>query len=139
MSARSTAADVRTAAPRPYHRHITDLTPEPLPVEPNPAAANAGPSPAAAAVPTPPTATAPLPSPGARAFAVFLIVVAGLCGGLIGYAVADLQTTDAPVVVGLGALVGAVVAAGGVAVVAVLALRAMAEWETVQERQQRPS
>ena len=64
-------------------------------------------------------------------------MIAGLCGGLIGYAVTDLQTTgDAPVLVGLGALLGAVVAAGGVAVVAVLALRAMAEWDTVQERQQ---
>lgn len=138
MSARSTAADVRTAAPRPYHRHITDLTPEPLPVEPDPNEPVAVEAPAPAA-PATPGATAPLPSPAARAFAVFLIVVAGLCGGLIGYAVADLQTTDAPVVVGLGALLGAVVAAGGVAVVAVLALRAMAEWDTVQERQQRSS
>ena len=126
MRARNTGADVRTAGPRPYHRRI-DPTPDHPPAEPDRAPS------------APAEATAPLPSPGARAFAVFLIVVAGLCGGLIGYAVADLQTTDAPVLVGLGALVGAVIAAGGVAVVAVLALRAMAEWETVQERQQRPS
>ena len=110
--------------PRPYHRPIADPTPDPDP----------GRAPSSA-----PTATAPLPSPAARAFAVVFILVAGLCGGLIGYAVADLQTTDAPILVGLGALLGAVIAAGGVAVVAVLALRAMAEWETVQERQQRPS
>ncbi len=69
--------------------------------------------------------------------AVGFIVIAGLCGGLIGYAVTDLQTSGRrrPVLVGLGALLGAVVAAGGVAVVAVLALRAMAEWDTVQERE----
>lgn len=130
--------------PRPPARiiaRIADATPEPLPVEPDPDEAPAAAVPGASRpAPGPlPEATAPLPSPAARAFAVFLIVVAGLCGGLIGYAVADLQTTDAPVLVGLGALLGAVIAAGGVAVVAVLALRAMAEWETVQERQQRPS
>jgi hypothetical protein len=68
--------------------------------------------------------------------AVLFILIAGLCGGLIGYAVTDLQTSgDADLLVGLGALLGAVVAAGGVAVVAVLALRAMAEWDTVQERE----
>lgn len=72
----------------------------------------------------------------ARGLAVALIVVAGLCGGLIGYAVADLQCTgNCGALVGIGALLGAVIAAGGVAVVAVLALRAMAEWDTVQERQ----
>ena len=86
--------------------------------------------------PPAPDATAPLPSPLARAFAVTVIVIAGLCGGLIGFAVTDLQTTGAaPVLVGIGALVGAAVAAGGVAVVAVLALRAMAEWDTVQARE----
>lgn len=64
------------------------------------------------------------------------IVISGLCGGLIGFAVADLQCTgDCGVLVGFGALLGAVIAAGGVAIVAVLALRAMAEWDTVQERQ----
>ncbi|HMQ24768.1 MAG TPA: hypothetical protein PKA98_02175 [Acidimicrobiales bacterium] len=123
MRARSTGADVRTAARSPYHRRIADPTPDPSPTPP-----------------TLPDATAPLPSPAARAFAVLLIVVAGLCGGLIGYAVADLQCTgDCSLLVGASAFVGAVAAAGGVAVVAVLALRAMAEWDTVQERQQRSS
>ncbi len=117
MRARSTGVDVRSTHLGPYHRSITS-TPS-VPSEPVPA-----------------DATAPLPSPLARAVAVSFIVVSGLCGGLIGYAVTDLQTTgDAPVLVGLGALLGAVVAAGGVAVVAVLALRAMAEWDTVQERE----
>lgn len=114
MRARSTAVDVRSTHLGPYHRPIASTPPEP----------------------TAPDPTAPLPSPLARAVAVGFIVIAGLCGGLIGYAVTDLQTTgDAPVLVGLGALLGAVVAAGGVAVVAVLALRAMAEWDTVQERE----
>jgi phosphate/sulfate permease len=79
-----------------------------------------------------------LPSRGARLLAFLAIVVAGLCGGLIGYAVTDLQcqgscsTNNA-----VGALVGAAFAAGGVAVVAVLALRAMGEWQTIQERKER--
>jgi len=34
----------------------------------------------------------------------------------------------------IGALVGAAIAAVGVAVVAVLALRAMGEWKTIQQR-----
>jgi len=73
-----------------------------------------------------------LPSTGARALAFAAIVVAGLCGGLIGWKVTDLQVHDAGAVAGLGGLVGAVVAAGGVGVVAVLVLRAMGEWHTIQ-------
>ena len=61
------------------------------------------------------------------------IVLAGLCGGLIGYAVMDLQCTDGCTtyagLVGIGA---AILAAGGVAIVAVLTLRAMSEWEAVE-------
>ncbi|MGI8938726.1 MAG: hypothetical protein ACR2JF_11050 [Iamia sp.] len=83
------------------------------------------------------------PSTGARVLAVAAIVVAGICGGLIGFGIVDLtvsgqegaSTTDGggagPA---LGALVGAVIAAGGVAVVAVLVLRAMTEWHTIEER-----
>ena len=41
----------------------------------------------------------------------------------------DCATPDA-----IGALVGALIGAGGVAVVVVLALRAMGEWRTVQRR-----
>lgn len=63
------------------------------------------------------------------------ILVAGLCGGLIGYAFTDLQCEgNCTVPTGLSAIVGAAVAAGGVAVVVVLALRAMGEWQTIQER-----
>ena len=74
-----------------------------------------------------------LPSPLARAVALGAILLAGLCGGLIGYAFTDLQCDgDCGVLTGVGAFVGAVVSAGGVAVIAVLALRAMAEWDRVQ-------
>jgi hypothetical protein len=61
------------------------------------------------------------------------ILVGGLCGGLIGYAVADLQCVEGcgGTRAGVGAVIGAVLAAGGVAVVAVLVLRAMAEWRTM--------
>src|SRR3954451_17285318 len=81
-----------------------------------------------------------LPPRGARLLAFLAILVSGLCGGLIGYAVTDLQcegscsTNNA-----LGGLIGAALAAGGVAVVSVLALRAMGEWQTIQDRQERES
>ncbi len=73
-----------------------------------------------------------LPSTGARALALAVIIVAGICGGLIGWTVTDIQIDgDSTVWAGLGGLFGAVFAAGGVGVVAVLVLRAMTEWETV--------
>lgn len=98
-----------------------------------------------------------LPSVAARALAFIAIILGGLCGGLIGYAITDLQcgTPEAAVqldadgrpvdgaavperdpddaagcrtLAAVGGLVGAAVGAGGVAVVSVLVLRAMAEW-----------
>lgn len=99
-----------------------------------------------------------LPPVRARAIAFVAILVGGLCGGLIGWSVTDLQCGggDATVVIGRtgstvatttttteapagddsgcttwsagGGLLGAVVGAGGTAVVAVLVLRAMSEW-----------
>jgi hypothetical protein len=76
-----------------------------------------------------------LPSVGARIIAFVAIVIAGIAGGIIGYAFVDLQTTgDAALATGIGALVGAVVTAGGTAVVVVLTLRAMGEWRTIKER-----
>lgn len=76
-----------------------------------------------------------LPSVAARVVAFGSIVVAGLCGGLIGYAFTDLQCEgNCTLATGLSAIVGAALAAGGVAVVVVLALRAMGEWHTIQER-----
>lgn len=77
-----------------------------------------------------------VPSVGARALAFAAIVLAGAAGGFIGYAFVDLQTTgDNTLATGLGALVGALLAAGGTAVVVVLTLRAMGEWRTIQARE----
>jgi len=70
-----------------------------------------------------------LPSTLARALGFAAVVVAGVCGGLVGWAVTDLQCTgDCDTPATIGAVAGALLAAGGVAVIAVLTLRAMAEW-----------
>jgi hypothetical protein len=70
-----------------------------------------------------------LPSTGARVLAFVAILVGGLCGGLIGYGFTDLQCTgDCTVLAGSAGLLGAVIGAVGVGVVAILALRAMGEW-----------
>lgn len=75
-----------------------------------------------------------LPSTTARALALAAIVVAGVCGGLIGWRVTDLQIDgDAGVWPGVVGLLGAAFGAGGVAVVAVLVLRAMGEWSRIEE------
>lgn len=81
-----------------------------------------------------------LPSPFARAVAFTAILVAGVFGALIGYAVVDIQREGtAGVPEGIGAVVGGLFAAGGVAVLAVLALRAMGEWRTLElEDEKRP-
>ena len=72
----------------------------------------------------------------ARVLALLAIVVAGLCGGLIGYAVMDLQCEDGcTTTAGIVGVLSAAGAAFGVAIVAVLALRAMAEWEATQARE----
>jgi hypothetical protein len=78
----------------------------------------------------PDTGPTALPSVPARAVAFAAILVAGLCGGLIGRALVHIQCSGGCATPrALGALVGALVAAGGVAVVAVLVLRAMGEWK----------
>lgn len=75
------------------------------------------------------------PSRPVRALAFASIVVAGVCGGLIGYAFTDLQCEDGCTgAAGIGGVIGAVIGAVGVAIVAVLVLRAMDEWETVKSR-----
>ena len=74
-----------------------------------------------------------LPSLGARVLAFVAILVGGLCGGLIGYGFTDLQCTDdCSTLAGGAGLLGAVVGAVGVGIVAVLALRAMGEWTARQ-------
>lgn len=81
-----------------------------------------------------PTGTASAAPPlVARLVAVAAILVAGLCGGLIGFAVMDLQCTDGcTTTAGFVGVASAIVAAGGVAIVSVLTLRAMSEWEATE-------
>jgi len=69
---------------------------------------------------------------------VVAIVVAGVCGGLIGWSFASVQCTgDCTLWNGVGLLIGAIVASVGVAVVAVLTLRAMDEWQTTAARERK--
>jgi uncharacterized integral membrane protein len=76
-----------------------------------------------------------LPSPLARAVAFASILVAGAAGAVIGYALVDIQYSgNAEWPRGLGILLGAVVAAGGTAIVAVLVLRALGEWKDINDR-----
>lgn len=77
-----------------------------------------------------------LPTVTARIVAFAAICVAGIAGLLIGVALVRVQCTgDCGVPQGIGAITGAVIAAGGVAVVAVLVLRAMGEWQAGAGRQ----
>jgi hypothetical protein len=77
-----------------------------------------------------------IPSPLARAVAFTSILLGGLIGGFIGHALVSIQCEgDCAVPAGMGLLVGAVTCAIGMAVVAVLALRAMGEWREVLDRE----
>lgn len=88
-----------------------------------------------------------LPSVGARVLAFVSIVVGGACGGLIAYAVTDLQCgpedgaadRGCTLIAGGAGLVGAIACALGIAVVAVLVLRAMAEWRKDLDAELPPS
>jgi hypothetical protein len=70
-------------------------------------------------------------SRGALIGAFLAVVVAGLSGAAIGYGLVGIGCTgDCGTVSGVGALLGGLLAAGGVAIVAVLRLRSMAEWRS---------
>lgn len=76
-----------------------------------------------------------LPSATARILAFIAICVAGVAGGLIGYALADIQCDGScGLALGIGILIGSVSAAAGTAVVSVLVLRALGEWREMASR-----
>jgi len=78
-----------------------------------------------------------IPPVAARVIAFVAILLGGLAGALIGFALVDLQCDgDCAVAKGVGLLVGAVLCAGGMAIVGVLALRAMGEWHEISDREQ---
>jgi hypothetical protein len=71
-----------------------------------------------------------LPSRGAYILAFLSVVLAGAFGGIIGYGLVDVGCSgDCGLAVIAGLAVGAIAAAVGVGIVAVLVLRAMAEWQ----------
>ena len=72
----------------------------------------------------------------ARVLAFVAVLVAGACGGLVGYAVRGLQCADGcATLAGSLGVVGADGAAVGVGIVATRTLRAMAEWRTNELQQ----
>ena len=95
-----------------------------------------------AATPTPePAAPAEATGPSglARALTVLAVAVAGACGGLIGWAVVDLQCEGScETASAIGGLAGALLAAAGTAVICVLAIHAMAEWHQQEGRRRAP-
>lgn len=77
-----------------------------------------------------------LPPPGARLLAFVGICLGGLAGALIGTSLIAIQCTGSCAVPkGFGLLIGAVTCAAGMAIVAVLALRAMGEWREIEDRE----
>lgn len=76
-----------------------------------------------------------LPSPLARALAFMSILLGGAAGGLIGFALVDIQYSgDSPIPTGVGLLTGSLIGGGGTAIVAVLVLRALGEWHGVSSQ-----
>lgn len=76
-----------------------------------------------------------LPSVGVRIGAFAAICLSGFAGGLIGYSLVSLQCEgDCGLPLGIGILVGALITALGMAVVAVLVMRALGEWREFEDR-----
>jgi hypothetical protein len=86
----------------------------------------------AATGPAPRSGLSALPSSAARILAFVSILAGGAIGAVIGYGVTKVSSTNASsTALGVGALLGALFIAGGIAVVAVLVLRAMGEWRAL--------
>jgi hypothetical protein len=76
-----------------------------------------------------------LPSVGIRIGAFVAILLSGLAGALIGFSLIALQCEgECGLAKGIGLLVGALIAAAGMAVVAVLVMRAVGEWREIDDR-----
>jgi len=76
-----------------------------------------------------------LPSPRARLVGFISILAGGLAGGLLRFALVDIQADgDSSVLRGLGIFSGSVIAAGGTAIIAVLVLRALGEWKALGDQ-----
>jgi len=76
-----------------------------------------------------------LPSVGVRVGAFAAILLSGLAGALIGYSLISIQCEgDCGLARGIGLLIGAIVAAGGMSIVAVLVMRAIGEWREIEDR-----
>jgi len=85
----------------------------------------------------PDSALSALPSVGVRVAAFAAICLSGLAGAFIGYSLIALQCDgDCGAAKGLGLLVGALAAAVGMAVVAVLVMRALGEWREISDREE---
>jgi hypothetical protein len=70
-----------------------------------------------------------MPSRAAFVVSFLSVVVAGVFGGIIAYGLVDVGCEgDCQASQLLGVVIGSVLAAGGVGIVAVLVLRAMGEW-----------
>ncbi len=77
-----------------------------------------------------------IPPVGVRIGAFVAILLSGLAGGLIGYSLVELQCEgNCAVPKGIGLLIGAVLAAGGMSIVSVLVMRALGEWRETTDRE----
>lgn len=77
-----------------------------------------------------------LPPQTARAIAFAMIVIVGVLGAILGYALGNATCTDdCSLKAGSFLLIGAVAGALGSAVMSVLALRAMGEWDEIRDRE----
>jgi branched-subunit amino acid ABC-type transport system permease component len=83
-----------------------------------------------------PDALSALPSVRVRIAAFAAICLSGIAGAVIGGSLVRIQCEgDCGLPVGVGLFVGAVVAAVGMAIVAVLVMRAMGEWHEIEDRE----
>jgi hypothetical protein len=77
-----------------------------------------------------------IPPVGVRVAAFAAICLSGIAGAIIGYSLVELQCDGSCTIPqGIGILTGAPAAAAGMAVVAVLVMRALGEWRETSDRE----